>query len=189
MELDEETAAECELLGAMFEGYAGAPTTDGSAYALTIALQPTDGGDVRLVSTVVSIRLQREYPRAPPVARLAHARGMVGREEKELLDAMRAACDEAAGERCCLQVVTAAVDALTAIAVRAGECAVCFDELSPLDSFRAPCEHCFHGPCILRWRHSLASGPAATAGSASAAPEDVRLRAANSDLALGATQP
>ncbi|KAJ1634648.1 hypothetical protein T492DRAFT_496559 [Pavlovales sp. CCMP2436] len=182
--MGEETAAECELLGAMFEGCAGAPRGV-SAFALTIALQPTDAGvSSRLVSAVVELILQSDYPRLPPATRLAHARGLVDKEERELLDAMSIACDEADGERCCLQVITAAQEALAAIAVRAGECAVCFEELSPLDGFRAGCEHNFHGPCILLWRHTLASAPAAIADSESAAPEEVRLRAANSDLAL-----
>jgi hypothetical protein len=179
MELDSETAVECELIAAMFEGCAL------HGRSLTVPLAPSSGVDnLRPCSAVLELALSVRYPgSSPPRLRVTAARGMSEREERELSEAARGAVAERAGERCCLDALTAAAAALGAIAERPGECAVCYEAAPEFEAYRAPCEHTYHAACLLRWRHAQASTAASAAPPPAVSGADARAHAASADLA------
>lgn len=182
---DENEEGEFELLCAMYDCEL---VRTSAGRVLTVRLVPTSADDLRILTATIEVTLTAEYPAKPPSIRLTTARGMLEREEREVVGAARAACSSS-GECCCVDLVQAALFSLTRVAERPGECPCCCEELCPLDSFCAPtCEHCFHGPCLLRWRHSLeAAEPTAAPGGTSSA-EDARLRAALADHAQAAAR-
>ncbi|KAG8467091.1 hypothetical protein KFE25_000407 [Diacronema lutheri] len=183
----EDVELECELLGAMFDECELA--WRGASRTVAVRLAPANTGQLRPLWATVELELPPLYPEEHPLVRLSAARGTVEREEREVVAAARAARG-ALGERCCIDVVQAALEALTRIAERPSECACCYELIDPLDSFRAPCEHCFHAVCVLRWRQACgdAEPPRAADGAGAPSGGDARLRAAVADHAQAAAR-
>lgn len=185
--MDDDTRAEIDLLAAMFEGLLVNEDEAATRCALRLTLLPR-GGYPALRRCTAELELELElggYPDAmPPSVRLRHARGLVDKEEALIVSAAREVIAERAGERCCFDAISAALDAITEVTEAGGDCPVCLQPLGAEDGFRAPCDHCFHAACVARWRHASDTREQASAESAApgASAEEQRARAAAADL-------
>eukprot|EP00967_Tisochrysis_lutea_P148620 scaffold284257_cov30-Tisochrysis_lutea.AAC.1 len=148
----DETAAELELLAAMFSEEE--LDVDGEGRWIACLLKPRTGGEAvtRHIEAWLRLALPADYPASPPVPSLLRVRGLVGSEEERLLCAVRKGADERCGQPCLHELIECGAEALTELNC-SGECPICYDPLFTPDGhvFLSPCFHSFHAACIGIW--------------------------------------
>ena len=190
--MDDDAAAELELVQAMYTADELKLAMDSGGATLTVRLTPS-AATHRYAEAHVGLRLGAGYPQQAAEVSLDGTRGLVEDEEARLIRSVRSRALELAGECAVVLLLEEALEVLTEIN-RAGDCPICREPLLAArapPTFLAPCYHSFHTPCLGRWRAVVAAtrradadaaeGGEAVPGPAAAAAKVARAAVAESE--------
>lgn len=154
--INEDLAAELELLAAMWSEDEIAVETSGASTRITVGLAPMTAGDEeqQFLWCELQLRAGPNYPSESPELALGSSRGLSDAGRASLLAELSRQREELLGEPALFALLEAGRTALTNLNTAGGECPICLGDLSDVDTqqvLRTPCYHLFHRQCLIEY--------------------------------------